>query len=243
MARGNRESSQTVKATLGLRELLFEGAFLPGERVAELALVERLGVSRTPLRLALLTLEHEGLLETLPGGGFVVREFTRADVDDAIELRGLLEGAAARFAAERLESDAELAPLRETTAQLEVVVHQERIDLVRYVSLNEAFHAELVELARSPSLAREVARVLALPFAAPTALLSSHALLAESRELLLVAQHQHRGLLDAIGSGHGTRAEEIAREHARLSRENLDLVLANREILEQLPGAPLLKVG
>jgi DNA-binding GntR family transcriptional regulator len=83
-------------------------------------------------------------------------------------------------------------------------VHQERIDLVRYVSLNEDFHAELVELARSPSLAREVTRVLALPFAAPTALLSSHALLAESRELLLVAQHPHRGLLDAIGSGHGT---------------------------------------
>ena len=102
MARGN-PNSLTVKATLGLRELIFAGAFLPGERVAELALVERLGVSRTPLRLALLTLEHEGLLETLPGGGFVVRQFTRDDINDGIELRATLEGTAARFAAERRE--------------------------------------------------------------------------------------------------------------------------------------------
>ena len=60
-----------------------------------------------------MTLEHEGLLETLPGGGFVVREFTRTDIDDAIELRGVLEGTAARLAAERLESEDELEPLRE----------------------------------------------------------------------------------------------------------------------------------
>jgi GntR family transcriptional regulator of vanillate catabolism len=88
--RGNHPHSQTTKATLGLRELLLDGAFKPRERVPELRLVEELGVSRTPLRIALVTLEHEGLLETLPGGGFVVREFTRTDIDDAIELRGVL---------------------------------------------------------------------------------------------------------------------------------------------------------
>src|SRR5262245_12038 len=124
VGRGNRENSQTLKATLGLRQLLFDGEFRPGERVAELALVDRIGVSRTPMRLALTTLEHEGLLETLPGGGFVVREFTRADVVDAIELRGVLEGVAARFAAERLASPDELDALRETTAQLDEVVHE-----------------------------------------------------------------------------------------------------------------------
>jgi GntR family transcriptional regulator of vanillate catabolism len=47
------DSAQTVKATLGLRQLLFDGHIRPGERLVELALVERLGVSRTPLRLAL----------------------------------------------------------------------------------------------------------------------------------------------------------------------------------------------
>ena len=243
MARGNRENSQTVKATLGLRELLFDGEFKPGERVAELALVERLGVSRTPLRLALMTLEHEGLLETLAGGGFVVRAFTRSDVDDSIELRGMLEGLAARFAAERLEAPEELATLAETVEQLEVVVHDESADaLVRFVSLNETFHAELVALGKSETVAREIARVLALPFASPTALLASHGSLPESREILLIAQFQHRRILEAIADRRGTRAEEIAREHARLSRTNLDLVLQRRELLDRLPGAPLLRV-
>jgi GntR family transcriptional regulator of vanillate catabolism len=243
VARGNRENSQTVKATLGLRELLFDGQFRPGERVAELALVDRLGVSRTPLRLALMTLEHEGLLETLPGGGFVVRAFTRSDVDDAIELRGMLEGVAARFAAERLDSAGELEEIRQTTAELDGVVRDESPEaLVRFVSLNERFHAALVALAKSGTLAREITRVLALPFASPTALLASHGQLPESREILLIAQFQHRAIVEAIGSGNATRAEELAREHARLSRANLDLVMQHRELLLQLRGAPLLKV-
>src|SRR4051794_18075724 len=110
MPRG--DSSQTVKATLGLRQLLFDGEIRPGERLVELTLVERLGVSRTPLRLALMTLEHEGLIATLPGGGFAVRGFTRDDVNDAIELRGVLEGTAARFAAERPTSTRDLGPIR-----------------------------------------------------------------------------------------------------------------------------------
>ena len=100
--RGDGAQSQTVKATLGLRELVLDGEFSPGERVPEIGLAKRLGVSRTPLRLALSTLAHEGLLEPLPGGGFVVRAFTLRDVTDAIELRGVLEGTAARLAAERL---------------------------------------------------------------------------------------------------------------------------------------------
>ena len=93
--------TQITKAVLRLRELIFNGRFSPGERMAELPLVELLGVSRTPLRLALAELEHEGLLRGLPAGGYVVREFTQGDVRDAIELRGVLEGTAARFAAER----------------------------------------------------------------------------------------------------------------------------------------------
>jgi GntR family transcriptional regulator, vanillate catabolism transcriptional regulator len=241
MPREEHSTSQTTKATLGLRELVLGGEFKPGERVAELDLVERLGVSRTPLRTALMTLQHEGLLELLPAGGFVVRAFTRRDVVDAIELRGVLEGTAARFAAERLESRLELAGLQQCSDELDEVVHDDRLEaFVRYVTLNETFHAGLVRLAKSSPLARAIDNVVSLPFASPSALLSSQAQLRQSREILVIAQHQHRGLLESIEHGHGTRAEEIAREHARLSRINLDLALRNREILAELPGAPLL---
>src|SRR6476646_5354933 len=86
------EGSQAVKAQLRLRELILAGELPPGSRIAELAIVERLGVSRTPIREALMRLGQEGLIEALPGGGYAVRSFTEDDVADAIELRGTVEG-------------------------------------------------------------------------------------------------------------------------------------------------------
>jgi GntR family transcriptional regulator, vanillate catabolism transcriptional regulator len=241
--RGNHPNSQTTKATLGLRQLLLDGAFRPRERVPELRLVEELGVSRTPLRIALMTLEHEGLLETLPGGGFVVREFTRTDIDDAIELRGVLEGTAARLAAERLESDEELQPLRDCCREMDGIVRTQSIEtFMKYLRLNDDFHQGFRELAKSPQLGRALDHALALPFAPPSALLMVHAALPESWEILLVAQHQHQQLVDAIGRREGARADAIAREHARIARRNLDIALENRQLLERVPGSTLLRL-
>jgi GntR family transcriptional regulator of vanillate catabolism len=241
--RGSQENSQTTKAILGLRELLLGGAFKPHERVPELRLVEELGVSRTPLRSALLTLAHEGFLETLSGGGFVVREFTRSDIDDAIELRGVLEGIAARLAAERLESDLELEPLRELCRELDEVVRSPGLEtFIAYLRLNEDLHVAFHELAKSPQLMRALEHVLALPFAPPSAMVMVHAALPESWEIFLVAQHQHIALVEAIGRREGARAEAIAREHARIARRNLDVALASRDLLERLPGSTLLRL-
>lgn len=243
MPRGNRAASQTTKANLGVRELIFDGELVPGERVAEVALAERLGVSRTPMRLALATLAHEGLLEPLDGGGFIVRAFTPGEVSDAIEVRGVLEGTAARFAAERLESPAELEELEGISAALdEVLAHSSHEGLaIRFAPLNEDFHAALARLAKSAALERQLASVVALPFASPGALLASYSRLPRARETLLIAQHQHRVLILAIRAGHGTRAEEVAREHARLAQLNLDLVLEDQAALAELREAPLLR--
>ena len=241
MPRGDAARSQTTRATLGLRELVFAGELAPEQRVPEIGLAERLGVSRTPLRLALSTLAHEGLLRPLPGGGFVVCSFTLEDVADAIELRGVLEGTAARFAAERLRSATELDDLTAVTEQLDAVVAARAPSLERFVELNDEFHALLVALAKSDALARAIANVVALPFASPGALVASQATLSREQEILVVAQHQHRMLVDAVRAGHGSRAEEIAREHARLAKLNLDLVIESHAALERLPGAPLLR--
>src|SRR5262245_48570782 len=105
-------ASQTARALFSVRELLLRGEFAPGERVSELPLVARLGVSRTPIRLALERLAHMGLLEVNAHGGFTVRGFTPSEALDAIEIRGVLEGTAARLAAERLTDTSEIATLR-----------------------------------------------------------------------------------------------------------------------------------
>jgi GntR family transcriptional regulator of vanillate catabolism len=237
-------SSQTTRALLKLRELLFAGEFRPGQRVPEVPLSTRLGVSRTPLRLALATLAHEGLLETLPSGGFVVRAFTDADVDDAIELRGVLEGTAARLAAERGPSPQALADLERCVNEMDSLLdNPETGDVfVKYVELNERFHAQLVALAGSPVIGQAIDRVELLPFASPTAFLFAQSEAPEAREILLIGQNHHRTLVEAIANGEGTRAESVAREHARLARRNLQLALGRRELLDRVPGGALIRL-
>ena len=232
-----------MRALLRLRELLLSGEFAAGTRMSELPLVERLGVSRTPLRLALATLEHEGLLELLPSGGYAVRQFTRADIDDAIELRGTLEGTAARFAAERGLTRRQLAAMHACMEEMEKEVHEADYDsFARYVDLNERFHDLLIKAAQSPVLERALEGIISLPFASPSAFVLAQAELPESREVLLVAQNHHRGLLEAIERREGARAEALGREHARLARRNLDIVLGHREVLDRMPGASLIQL-
>src|SRR5690242_21073308 len=114
--------SQAVKAQLRLRELILAGELPGGTRIAELALVDRLGMSRTPIRAALMRLEQEGLLEALPGGGYAVRTFSERDVADAIELRGTVEGLAARIAAERGAPAAVMTQARQCIEQIDAVL-------------------------------------------------------------------------------------------------------------------------
>jgi DNA-binding GntR family transcriptional regulator len=160
--------SQTLRAVLQIRELLIQGAFKPGERIREVPLAARLRVSRTPLRIALDRLAHEGLLEARPTVGFVAREFSVADVLDAIELRGVLEGTAARFAAERLQQREEAAGMYQCVEAADRLLRRRmpRVDLIReWVSVNANFHANLLRLAKSSMLTSSLDRVLALPFA------------------------------------------------------------------------------
>src|SRR5438128_11844505 len=110
--RGADVASQTGRAFFLVREMLLRGEVARGERISELPLVARLGMSRTPIRLALERLAHIGLLEATASGGFSVREFTLDEVRDAIEVRGVLEGTAARLASERLVDSGELEQAR-----------------------------------------------------------------------------------------------------------------------------------
>jgi len=238
--------SQTVTALLRLRELILSGALPPGERLSELSVVERLGVSRTPVRAALARLEEEGLLEPIPSGGFAVRAFGADEIRDALELRGTLEGLAARLAAERGVALPALNEMRRILDGIDALVDGRQIsadDFSAYIALNEGFHARLVDCAGSAILARQIGRVMALPFASPSAFLEAQGTLPEARAILALAQEQHRIVLEAIENREGTRAEAVMREHARLARRNLQLALGNREALRRVRGGALIRHG
>lgn len=234
-------ASQTGRALLKLREMLLRGDFQPGARISELAMVARLGASRTPIRLALDRLQHEGLLEASPSGGFVVRAFTVADIWDALEMRGLLEGAAARLAAERLNADRELRPVRKYCDAMDSILHPNIDAFARYLDLNEAFHSAIVDLAKSPMLRQTLDRVISLPFTSPSALVFARSKLPGAAEILSFAQEHHHAIVEAIENRQGARAEALAREHARLSRRNLEIALADRNVLSLVPGGSLIQ--
>jgi GntR family transcriptional regulator of vanillate catabolism len=240
---GGDVASQTARAFIRIREMLLRGEVARGERISELPLVARLGMSRTPIRLALERLAHIGLLEATATGGFAVREFTVAEVRDAIEVRGVLEGTAARLAAERLADPGELEQIRRCGRELEALERLTVDSFARYMDLNEAFHAAIVDLAKSAMLRRTLQLTNSLPFASPSAMVFPTSVLPQSDETLAIAQEHHRAILEAITKREGARAEFLAREHALLARRVLEIALSDDDALSRVPGGPLINVS
>lgn len=237
-----RSASQTVKVELALRELILDGTLKAGERLSEPMLAERLGASRTPIRVALATLRSEGLLDLLPNGSSAVRAFEEAEVFAAIEIRGTLEGLAARLAAERGVEPARLAAVEAAVRDADPIALAVTPEgFSRYVEINARFHAALVELAGSAALARQIERAVALPFASPSAFVMAQSHSADAQLILTIAQDQHRGVVEAIGRREGARAEALMREHARLASRNLTAALAGGRSFDLVPGAALIR--
>ncbi|KAF1020714.1 MAG: Glc operon transcriptional activator [Paracidovorax wautersii] len=232
-------ASQAMKAQLQLRELILSGELPARSRLTEVAVVERLGVSRTPVRTALLKLEDEGLIEPAPGGGYSVCAFHERDIADAIELRGTLEGLLARLAAERGVARKALEAARDCLRRIDAALAPATLDdahMSAYGQLNDAFHDHVRAMADSPVIARQLERACRLPFASPSAFVIIESHRAPARDMLTVAQSQHWQVLDAIEAREGSRAEAIMREHSRIARRNLQRAL-------QAPGAAAVPGG
>ena len=240
MTREERSSTHAQRALITLRKRILGGDLAGGTRLFEVALAEELGISRTPVRAALSRLAEESLLDRASGGGFVVRSFALRDVVDAIELRGVLEGTAARLAAERGVPDDQLAEARKIVRQIDGLFRGEEIDMEAYSGLNTRFHALLAQMSQSAVLQREIERITSLPFAAPSAFLDDHSHQLDSVKFLAAAQEQHRALVEAITSREGSRAESLAREHARAARRNVEFLLSHEAAMRE--GVPSLAI-
>lgn len=231
--------THSMRAVIELRKRILSGELPGGTRLFEVPLAEQLEISRTPVREAMSRLAEEGLLDRVRSGGFVVRTFGYADIVDAIELRGVLEGTAARLAAERGVAPEALDQISATVRRLDGCFGElpGEVDFDAYSELNARFHDQLAGLSGSEVVRREVLRVSRLPFASPSAFSPDRADIAAFRKSLNLAQHEHRALVSAIANREGARAEAIAREHARGARRNLEYVLReDRSLMDRLPG-------
>ena len=219
-------ASQIERVTMELRRRILAGELQAGERIREVQFSGELGVSRTPLRLALGELEKEGLLERLPTRGFRVRQVTLDEVAMAIDVRGTLEGMAARLLAEHGVTREVLEELQACVDEGRLLVEQALlgrdtpVDTARWAAMNARFHRALVEGAGNPALASAIDHIARTPMAGPGA--RGAAGVQPSLELAFVqrAQFDHEDVVRAIVAHEGARAEALMREHARRSRDN-----------------------
>jgi GntR family transcriptional regulator of vanillate catabolism len=219
------------------------GELTAGSRIAELSLVDRLGVSRTPIRASLQRLELEGLLEALPGGGYKVRQFHEVDIEDTIEIRATLEGLAARLAAERGISPSELTRARELLVCIDAILSEPSLDAERfslYTVRNDELHALIVEMSGSAVVREQLERINNLPFAAPGCFLRAQLPTHQGLLGLMMAHDQHHAMIDAISNREGARAESLMREHARRTRSQMTRVVQNRTT-SMVPGGALIR--
>jgi len=207
-----------------IREMILLGQLKPGERVTELGLAEILGLSRTPIRSVLPTLAAEGFLTAVGRRGFAVAQFSDRESFEALELRALLEGQAARMVARQGASAELLAALDLCLAQGDVLFDgrdSETIDLEAYGEMNERFHTLIVEAAGSSLLASMIERLNHIPFVTPSSPVFQQGRSGEIAKVLLVAHAQHHAIVEAIRDRDGARAEGLFREHANAQRKSL----------------------
>ncbi len=235
--------------TLKLRDMILSGAFRPGERIAEIPLAEQLGVSRTPVRLALNILEQEGLLTGASRRGFAVSAFSIDEVADAIDTRGVLEGMACRLVAERGLPDKAREALdrcMEESATILAKGYLSYEDTAEWTKVNVRFHAAIIEASGNRALAKAIETNDRIPLAAAGAL----AFNLHAPDLMLSAvrksHEEHAAILQALLRGEGARGEGLMREHAYRSREAkrqaFDDMKAKRGFTD-LPGLDLVTSG
>jgi len=191
------------------RRILFRH-YPPGHHLEETPLSREMGVSRTPVRAALISLLNTALVEYQPKRGYVVSEFTEKVILDAYEARASLEATACRRAAENGIS-AELA--NELKKKLKVgdrILASDQLSeetMESYRTMNLEFHQSIIDAVQNSWVARFVRETQEIP------LLSQREILSHDHAVMRRSHDDHHRILDAILQRQPARAHALMHEH------------------------------
>lgn len=197
----------------GLREAIFLGRLVPGQRLVEADLTREYGVSRGPVREALRQLAAENVIEAVPNQSAVVRRFTVREMHELFEIRAELEALAARKAAECLKNP---QVRNQFIAATEAIWSEHAgMPMSAYIEENRRFHQAIADASGSERLAALI-RQMQLPLI----LLQIHQKL--DKHSLEESVQEHRVIASALLEGDAGAAETHVREHLGRARELLD---------------------
>ncbi len=207
-------SAEIIEST---KMMIFDGSLKGGQRIPQEALAEKLGVSRVPVREALIALESDGLVASVPHRGMYVVPIRAEDVRDHYTIYGMVQGLAAAGAARRMPAES-LVRLEELLQQMREVEDQDVLN-----DLHWQFHA-LVNRSGGSQRTRSVLRQLARNLPREISVLAAAVPVVE-------ANRQHGILVEAIKAGDPVLADYISREHVRAEGEQVVATLAERGVL------------
>ena len=200
-----------------VKAMILDRKLLPGEKVYQDRLAQDLGVSRTPLVNALKYLEQEKLIKAIPRRGYIVRQFTKEEMIYIFELREVLEGLAARRAADQINPN----QIKQLRTFFEAFKGLRRIsDYAGYAKEDKRFHNFVIELGGKEFLSSILASYNIISFSYQV---ESYGGLVRAPDETI---REHLAIIQAIHDKNSASAEELMRLHLRRSgevlRKNID---------------------
>lgn len=207
------ERHQTLREKIleTIRDAILKGSLKPGERVSEPELAERFGISRTPIREAFRQLESEGYLVVIPRKGAVVASLSERDVEEFYAIKIILEGFAARMAAEKL-SDKDIERLEAINEKLQKLADEG--DVKNFFKVHDEFHEIFIKASGNDKLL-ELINQLVMKFKR----LRLVSLSQPGRMNISVKEHEQ--LIDAFKKHDGHNADQLVRHTATIGAEML----------------------
>lgn len=204
-------NSLRAKVFTQLQNDILNGKYQLGESIIETKLSEELGVSRTPIREAIRQLELEGLVQSIPNKGVLVKGISAQDIEDIYTIRMMIEGLAARWAAEKMTEE-ELAELKEAVELEEF--YTSKNDTQHLLQFDSRFHDIIFRASKSKPLMHTLSTFHHYVQRARNASFSEPE---RARKVL----EEHRAILQALMERDAEKAERLTTEHVRNASMNL----------------------
>jgi len=199
-----------------VKKRILDNQYYPGYQALEKEIADDLGMSRTPVREALIRLQHEGLVQLIPRRGVRIVPIVPSDMKEIYDVLTSLESMAAELLARRKPGAEELEPMKSATEDMEAAL--DRDDLEAWAEADERYHRSLIELCGNRRLATMANTVRDQGHRARMVTL-------RLREKPVGSIQDHRQLLDAIEKGDWKAARRIHYDHRQRASSELTRIL------------------
>lgn len=216
LTKDEKKISLYEQVYLTIKDHIIKGVFSPGQKLVESKLVNLLNTSRTPIREALRRLEMEGLLVSRPSQGVEVTNFTKEAMNDLFECNSVLEGLAARKAAENIDHES-IVQLEECLILARKYFDQDKLDEV--VVKNTLFHDTILNSSDNPTVVHMMTQIKSQVLAYRSFI--------SSYKFRSTFMDEHWGIFQAIKNREPDKAEELMRKHIMNDYMAIDSQIGN----------------